>query len=78
VKRPSQPPHIPTPQERQEHRARIAKLLFVIAVALPVLFAVMAYGYSDQAPDGLRDVTRRVDGAFGGPVWQVLRWLAGV
>jgi hypothetical protein len=73
---PYMPPHMPTPQERAERRARMVKFLVGTAVALPLLFAVMAYGYSDQAPAGLRDLTMKVDGAFGAPVWEILRRLA--
>ena len=71
------PPHMTTPKERAERRARIVKLLVWTAAALPLLFAVMAYGYSDQATAGLRDFTMQLDGAFGSPVWRILRWLAG-
>lgn len=43
-----------------------------LAAAVPILFALMAYGYSDQAPEFLRRVTIALDGVFGAPVWTLL------
>ncbi len=62
-----------TPQQRKEHRANIiAGILWLLAIP-PVLFAIMAFGYSDQAPAFLRSVTAQLDAMLGGPVW----WLIG-
>jgi hypothetical protein len=38
----------------------------------PVLFLLMVFGYSDQAPITLRDFTAQLDGAFGRPVWSII------
>jgi hypothetical protein len=38
----------------------------------PLLFLLMVYGYSDQAPAFLRDLTAQLDGAFGRPVWSII------
>jgi hypothetical protein len=76
VKAPYQQPRIPTPKERAESRARMVKALLWMAAALPLIFVVMAYGYSDQAPAGLREFTMKIDGAFGSPVWEILKRIA--
>jgi hypothetical protein len=67
------PPKIPvTPRQAAENRARLrARLwssLFWIAVLLPLVFALMAYGYSDQAPASLRSIAIMLDGLFGYPL----------
>ena len=70
---PYRPPKIPlTPRQAAENRARLTarlrRSLFWIAVILPLLFALMAYGYSDQAPASLRSITIMLDGLFGYPL----------
>ncbi|MDQ2953595.1 MAG: hypothetical protein M3R18_01485 [Pseudomonadota bacterium] len=67
------PPKIPiTPQEAAENRARLRARLrrsvFWIAVLLPLLLALMVYGYSDQAPASLRSIAIMLDGLFGYPL----------
>ena len=67
------PPKIPlTPRQAAENRARLRARIFSwafwIAVLLPLLFALMAYGYSDQAPASLRSITIMLDGLFGYPL----------
>jgi hypothetical protein len=71
------PPRVPlTPKQAAERRVRrIAVLLRVLlwAVAVvPLLFMAMAYGYSDQAPAGLRSATMMLDGWLGSPVWKLI------
>ncbi|MBZ0141107.1 MAG: hypothetical protein K8H87_15270 [Pseudorhodoplanes sp.] len=62
----------PTPKQRAENRTRlITTTLWLIAVP-PVLFAVMAFGYSDQAPAWLRSATVQLDASFGQPVWSII------
>ena len=73
---PWRPQRVPTPQEQAERRARIIKTILWAAAALPLIFIIMAYGYSDQAPAGLRDLTMKIDGAFGSPVWEILKRVA--
>ena len=55
--------------ERQ--RRVIIALLWLIANP-PLVFALMAFGYSDQAPASLRSLTIWLDALFGSPVWSVL------
>ena len=71
------PPKIPNPKKDAERRARMISgaitALFWIAIAVPIVFALMAYGYSDQAPASLRSLTIALDGLFGSPVWMLLK-----
>ena len=61
-----------TPQQAKEHRANvISGILWLLAIP-PVLFAIMAFGYSDQAPAFLRSVTVQLDALFGQPVWSLI------
>ncbi len=66
------PPRIPNPKEAAERRARLISTLIWLAAVPPILFALMAYGYSDQAPAFLRQITIVFDGLFGSPVWWLL------
>lgn len=70
------PPRIPNPKQDAARRARLISMaitvLFWIAVALPIVFMLMAYGYSDQAPAALRRLTVALDGSFGAPVWALI------
>ncbi len=73
---PWRPQRIPTPKEQAEQRSRLIRIILWAAAALPLIFIVMAFGYSDQAPAGLRDLTMKIDGAFGSPVWEILKRVA--
>ena len=66
------PPKIKGSQQAKAHRANIISgALWLLAIP-PVLFAIMAFGYSDQAPVFLRDLTQQLDGLFGQPVWTLI------
>ena len=71
------PPPIPNPKHAAENRARLLSWLMWTVAVLPLLFMLMAYGYSDQAPAFLRSFTAALDGAFGAPVWTILRLVVG-
>ena len=61
-----------TPQQAKAHRANlISGMLWLLAIP-PLLFAIMVFGYSDQAPLFLRNVTVQLDTLFGMPVWSVI------
>jgi hypothetical protein len=71
------PPKIPpTPKRAAEQRAqRIASILRVVLwvlIVLPLVVMLMIYGYSDQAPAGLRSVVIAADGFFGNPIWALI------
>jgi hypothetical protein len=63
-------------QGREGQRSWLLAGLVWIAILLPLLFALMAYGYSDQAPAALRDATIGLDKAVGSPVWTILKAIA--
>jgi len=66
------PPKIPGSQQAKAHRANVMSgVLWLLAIP-PLLFAVMAFGYSDQAPAFLRNLTVQLDGLFGQPVWSLI------
>ena len=65
------PPYVPKyvpPNQAAEDRARRRARLFWIAVAVPIAFAVLAYGYSDQAPAWLRSAIIALDRSLGFPI----------
>jgi hypothetical protein len=70
------PPKIPNPQRDREKRQQtirstVTTILWLAAIP-PLLFAVMALGYSDQAPAFMRDIVIAVDSFFGSPVWDMI------
>ena len=61
-----------TPQQAKAHRANIISgILWLLAIP-PLLFAIMVFGYSDQAPLFLRNVVVQLDTLFGMPVWSLI------
>ena len=70
------PPYV-SPQERAEQRARVLRFVYGVAIALPVLFAVVMYGYSDQAPHWIRVFAVNLDAFFGQPVLTLIKARAG-
>jgi hypothetical protein len=72
-----QVPRYVSPKEAAENRARVRAWLYWTAVALPVLLALFAFGYSDQAPVALRNAVIAIDRAFGYPMLWLISMLAG-
>lgn len=70
--RPYVPKYTPPEQAAQE-RARRRAMLFWTAVAIPLLFGLLLFGYSDQAPAGLRESLIALDRSLGFPI----AWLIG-
>jgi hypothetical protein len=70
------PKYVP-PREAAENRARARAWLFWTAIALPLIFALFAYGYSDQAPAALRNLVIAVDRSLGFPMLWLLSTIAG-
>lgn len=70
------PPRIPNPKKDAERRARLRRQALQwglwIAAIPPLLFVLMVYGYSDQAPAALRAATIELDGLLGRPVWSII------
>lgn len=66
------PPNYRNPKQAAEHRAYMIRVILWLAAIPPLLFLLMVYGYSDQAPAFLRDFTMQLDGALGQPVWSLI------
>jgi len=65
-------PNYRSPRQAAEDRAYMIRVILWLAAIPPLLFLVMIYGYSDQAPALLREFTAQLDGALGGPVWSLI------
>lgn len=65
-------PSYRTPKQAAEHRAYMIRTMLWLAVIPPLIFAVMVFGYSDQAPAFLREATAQLDAMFGSPVWSII------
>ncbi len=65
------PPYAPkyvSPKQAAEDRARRRAALYWIALAIPLIFMLLLFGYSDQAPTALRSATITLDQALGYPI----------
>ena len=65
-----------SPKERAENRARIRAWLYWTAVTIPALIALIMFGYSDQAPEWLRNFTASVDATFDFPILWLIKLMA--
>ena len=65
-------PNYRNPKQAAEHRRYMIRVLLWLALIPPLLFVLMAFGYSDQAPAALRDFTAQLDAALGRPVWSLI------
>ena len=70
-------PKYTPPREAEENRARMRAWVFWTAVALPLVFALFAFGYSDQAPAALRRTVFAIDRSLGYPMLWLLATLSG-
>jgi hypothetical protein len=69
------PPYVPkyvSPKQAAEERARRRAVLYWMALALPLAFVVLVFGYSDQAPEALRTTTIALDRSLGYPLARLL------
>jgi hypothetical protein len=66
-----------TPKEKAQVRAERLRFLYWFAVAVPVVITVMLFGYTDQAPTGLRAATEQIDSVFGYPVLRLIVFIMG-
>jgi hypothetical protein len=66
------PPSYRNPKQAAEHRAYMIRVILWLVAIPPLLFLLMAFGYSDQAPAALRDFTAQLDAALGRPVWSII------
>jgi hypothetical protein len=68
---PSTPKYV-SPKQAAEDRARRRAALYWIVLAIPLIFMLLVFGYSDQAPAALRSVTIALDQAIGYPIARFL------
>jgi hypothetical protein len=62
----------PTPKQIADARAwRIKAIIWILAIPF-IVFSLMAIGYSDLAPNWVRQAVIQIDGLFGSPVWSLL------
>jgi hypothetical protein len=73
-------PYVPkyvSPKQAAEERAQLKTRLIWLAVSIPVVFAFLAFGYSDQAPAFLRSAIVSLDRALGYPIIGLLSLILG-
>ena len=70
------PKYVP-PKQAAEDRARLKSRLIWLAASIPLAFAFLAFGYSDQAPAFLRSAIVSFDRALGYPIIGLLTWMLG-
>ncbi len=76
----SMPLHAPKyvrPEDAAQSRAQMKRRLIWVAIAIPVLFLFLAFGYSDRAPAFLRSSIVMVDRMFGYPIIGLLSIIFG-
>jgi hypothetical protein len=74
------PPYAPKyirPEDVALSRARLKRRLIWIAIAIPLIFLFLAFGYSDQAPAFLRSNIIAVDRMLGYPIIGLLSMILG-
>ena len=74
------PPYVPkyvSPKQAAEDRARLKTRLIWCAASIPIVFALLAFGYSDQAPASLRSAIVSLDRALGYPIIGLLSLILG-
>lgn len=69
-------PRYVSPKERAENRARWLRFAYWLAVGIPVVIALIIFGYSDQSPRWLREFTVSLDGTFGFPMLWLIKAIA--
>ena len=73
-------PHVPKyvrPGDAAQSRAQMKRRLIGIAIAIPLAFVFLAFGYSDQAPAFLRSGIVAVDRTLGYPIIWLLGMILG-
>jgi hypothetical protein len=69
-------PYVPkyvSPKQAAQNRARRRTILYWAALIIPLAVALIAFGYSDQAPGWLRAITVSFDGTFGFPILRLVK-----
>lgn len=73
-------PYVPKyvrPEDAAQSRAQMIRRLIWIAATIPLMFVFFAFGYSDQAPAGLRNAIVALDRSLGYPIIGLLSAILG-
>jgi hypothetical protein len=70
-------PKYVSPKQRAEDRKQLIRRLIFVAASIPLIFVVLAFGYSDQAPAFLRSAIVSFDRAMGYPIIGLLSRILG-
>ena len=65
------------PEDAKQNLAQMKRRLIWIAIAIPVVFMFLAFGYSDRAPAFLRSSIIAVDRTLGYPIIGLLSMFLG-
>jgi hypothetical protein len=65
------------PEDAAQSRTQMIRRLIWAAIAIPLLFVFVAFGYSDQAPATLRNAIIAVDRSLGYPIIWLLSTILG-
>ena len=65
------------PEDARQNLAQMKRRLIWIAIAIPVVFMFLAFGYSDRAPAFLRSGIIAVDRTLGYPIIGLLSMFLG-
>ena len=65
-------PKYVSPKQAEEDRARRRATLYGTALAVPLIFFLLVFGYSDQAPAALRGTVITLDQTLGYPLARFL------
>ena len=74
------PPYLPKyvrPEDAEKSRAQMKRRLISVSIAVPVIFMLLAIGYSDQAPAFVRNSIVAIDRALGYPIIGLLSKVFG-
>jgi hypothetical protein len=73
-------PYVPKyvrPEDAAQSRAQMIRRLIWVAATIPLMFVFFAFGYSDQAPAGLRNAIVALDRSLGYPIIGLLSAILG-
>lgn len=71
------PPRYVSREKAAQERAQLRARLLWLAGGVVFVLMLMAFGYSDQAPAALRDITVALDRMLGQPILSLIAALAG-
>jgi len=70
-------PKFVRPEDAAQSRRQIQRRLLWTAIGIPIIFMVLAFGYSDQAPAFFRSSIVSIDRVLGYPIIGLLSKIFG-